>query len=235
MKMFTIDAAIESWRSELIASEGISKEAVAELELHLLDSVCDLESKGLTQEEAFLIAGRRLGNCDSLDREFSSVSPVTVWKRRVFWMLLGYVGLSTLLAVVGIVGYSGAMGAAVLAPKETVPAVSVVSYGLTVILFVVTAILSWRYLLRDSLSRIGAAFGRHPFKASFAAFLLLVSPKILWIVSSMVSIRILSLEEMGALAMHLSVSNIATQTIAILSICCSLAYLGKLLFVARSS
>ena len=59
---FDLERAVESWRQQLSASEGISAGGLDELETHLHDSMEALGAKGLNPEESFLIARRRLGS-----------------------------------------------------------------------------------------------------------------------------------------------------------------------------
>ena len=59
------------------------------MEAHLRDSLAELQSRGLTDEEAFLLAARRLGNPAWLDSEFAKVNRGQVWLNRAVWMLVG--------------------------------------------------------------------------------------------------------------------------------------------------
>jgi hypothetical protein len=51
--------------------------------------VAELQGRGLTEEEAFLLAARRLGNGALLDGEFAKVNRGQVWLNRLLWMLVG--------------------------------------------------------------------------------------------------------------------------------------------------
>lgn len=53
----------------------MSPDDLAELESHLRESTGQLQAHGLNEEEAFLIAVRRLGNERELAREFAKVAP----------------------------------------------------------------------------------------------------------------------------------------------------------------
>lgn len=235
MKEFTINTAVEKWTEGLMASEGISKEAASELEVHLCDAITDLQSSGLTEEESFLIAVRRVGNCESLDREFSSVSQSTVWKRRIFWMLLGFVGFSSLFSLVTTIGYSGAWVAAVLLPYELVPTLSFLWYGMTAIAILIATVFVWRSLLRGNLSGVAVVIGNHPLLTSLAALVLLLVPKIFGMGFSVVSSRILSLQELGLHAMRASYAGAVIHALGLLAICIALAFLARSLRPAKSA
>jgi hypothetical protein len=51
-----------------------------------------LKKSGLSDEESFLIAVRRLGNSSNIGEEFSEIHPSRVWTERVFWMAFGIAG-----------------------------------------------------------------------------------------------------------------------------------------------
>ena len=81
--------ALRRWRDGLSQSPHFREENLAELEGHLRDSVAELEGRGLTEEEAFLLAARRLGNPAGLASEFAKVNRGQVWLNRLLWMLVG--------------------------------------------------------------------------------------------------------------------------------------------------
>jgi hypothetical protein len=86
---FDLNNAICRWRDGLRQSPHFREENLAELEAHLRDSVAELQGRGLTDEESFLLATRRLGNPARLDSEFAKVNRGQVWLHRVLWMLAG--------------------------------------------------------------------------------------------------------------------------------------------------
>jgi hypothetical protein len=86
---FDLNHAIRRWRGGLSQSPHFREENLAELEAHLRDSMAELQSRGLTDEEAFLLAARRLGNPARLDSEFAKVNRGQVWLNHVLWMLVG--------------------------------------------------------------------------------------------------------------------------------------------------
>jgi hypothetical protein len=86
---FELESAVRDWRDRLSQSPQFRAENLNELEAHLRDSIATLYSQRLTDEEAFLIATRRIGCADALEPEFAKVNAREVWLNRLFWMVVG--------------------------------------------------------------------------------------------------------------------------------------------------
>jgi len=86
---FNLNCAIQNWRDELTQSPALRTENLDELESHLRDSITLLQKPGLSTEEAFMVSAKRIGNMDSLQREFGKINAHAVWLDRFFWMLIG--------------------------------------------------------------------------------------------------------------------------------------------------
>ena len=86
---FDLNLAIQSWRENLAQSSALRGENLNELESHLRDSIATLQTAGLSGEEAFAIAGRRIGAAQQLETEFGKVNATSVWLDRLLWMLIG--------------------------------------------------------------------------------------------------------------------------------------------------
>lgn len=86
---FDLTAAFEDWRKQLAAQPGLTADNRRELELHLRDSIAALQQHGLTEEECFWLACRRVGQPQLLGHEFAKVDPAAVWRDRLFWLALG--------------------------------------------------------------------------------------------------------------------------------------------------
>jgi len=86
---FDLNLAIDRWREDLAHSPAFRRENLNELESHLRDSIDRLRTPQLSDEEAFLIATRRLGQTRQLESEFSKWNRNTVWLGRALWMLIG--------------------------------------------------------------------------------------------------------------------------------------------------
>jgi hypothetical protein len=86
---FDLNRAVQQWRENLGDSPALRRENLDELETHLRDSIANLKNRGLAEDEAFLIATRRLGGKALLGREFGKVNSQAVWLNRALWMLVG--------------------------------------------------------------------------------------------------------------------------------------------------
>ena len=67
----TLEEQIAHWRMYLRRRRAIHDPDVEELEGHLRDQVGVLTEAGLSGEEAFLVAVKRMGSLDALSREFA--------------------------------------------------------------------------------------------------------------------------------------------------------------------
>lgn len=78
---FDLEREIEAWRTHLRRSRAISAGDAMELEDHLREQIENLSSDGLSEDEAFLVAVRRMGAIDSLTREFAREHSERLWKQ----------------------------------------------------------------------------------------------------------------------------------------------------------
>lgn len=78
-----LEQQIERWRSYLNRRQAVHTVDVAELEDHLREQVAALTEAGLRTEEAFLVAVKRMGDLDSLSREFAREHSERLWKQLV--------------------------------------------------------------------------------------------------------------------------------------------------------
>ncbi len=78
-----LDERISEWRTYVRRRQAIAARDVDELEDHLRSKVADLVKAGLDEEEAFLIGVKRLGELDTLSREFAREHSERLWKRLV--------------------------------------------------------------------------------------------------------------------------------------------------------
>ncbi len=88
-KQFDLNEAIRQCQQNLAASPAFCADDLEELASHLCVSAQRLKATGLSEEESFLIASRRLGGADKLSSEFSKLNFGLVWQARAFWMLAG--------------------------------------------------------------------------------------------------------------------------------------------------
>jgi len=78
-----LEAEIAEWRAYVERSPAVDQRDVEELEAHLRDQIADLDAAGLTADEAFLIAVKRIGRLDDVSREFAREHSGRLWKQLV--------------------------------------------------------------------------------------------------------------------------------------------------------
>ncbi|MEO5826005.1 MAG: permease prefix domain 1-containing protein [Gemmatimonadales bacterium] len=79
----SLEDQIAQWRSYLNRRQAIHTVDVAELEDHLREQVAGLTDAGLATDEAFLVAVKRMGDLDTLSREFAREHSDRLWKQLV--------------------------------------------------------------------------------------------------------------------------------------------------------
>jgi hypothetical protein len=78
-----LESEIAEWRALVARSPGVGEQDVEELETHLRDQIADLDGAGLTADEAFLIAVKRMGPAAPLAHEFAHENGGRLWKQLV--------------------------------------------------------------------------------------------------------------------------------------------------------
>ena len=78
-----LEQQIHAWRAHLRRSGAISAPDAAELEDHLREQIASLNADGLSDDEAFLVAVKRMGAIDALTREFAQEHSERLWKQLV--------------------------------------------------------------------------------------------------------------------------------------------------------
>ena len=78
-----LEAQIAQWRTWLLRRPAIRPSDVDELEGHLRDQIAALVDAGLTGDEAFLVAVKRMGSLDAVSREFAREHSERLWKQLV--------------------------------------------------------------------------------------------------------------------------------------------------------
>ncbi|MDF1479598.1 permease prefix domain 1-containing protein [Leifsonia sp. H3M29-4] len=107
-----LEARIDQWRVAVLRGRTVDAADADELESHLREQIADLETAGLSDDEAFLIAVRRLGAADRLTAEFArehgdrlwkqlTVAPVEEGPRRQLLVMLGFAAVAAVLIQVG--------------------------------------------------------------------------------------------------------------------------------------
>ena len=83
MTVDTLEHQITGWRTFVARGPALAAGDVEELEEHLREQVSDLQAGGLTEDEAFLIAVKRMGDLDALSQEFAREHSGRLWKQLV--------------------------------------------------------------------------------------------------------------------------------------------------------
>jgi len=83
MNAAALDDQVNLWRSYVARHVAISRDDIDELESHLRMRIDALREKGLDDDEAFLVAVKRLGALDEVSREFAREHSERLWKQLV--------------------------------------------------------------------------------------------------------------------------------------------------------
>ena len=78
-----LELEIAEWRAFVEQGPAVDGRDVEELEDHLRGQIADLTGAGLTADEAFLVAVKRMGRLDELSREFAREHRGRLWKQFV--------------------------------------------------------------------------------------------------------------------------------------------------------
>ena len=111
VSQFDLNASLGFWLERLAQSPHFRNENVAEMEAHVRDSVTRLQSQGLSEEESFLIAIRRVGSIGKLEPEFAKVNRnwlnlvihglILIFFSLVCWFLWGTLKLPAMMSASG--------------------------------------------------------------------------------------------------------------------------------------
>ena len=78
-----LEEHIAQWRTYLLRRQAVQRLDVEELEGHLREQLAALTEAGLSGDEAFLVAVKRMGSLDALSREFARAHSERLWKQLV--------------------------------------------------------------------------------------------------------------------------------------------------------
>ncbi|HTY88200.1 MAG TPA: hypothetical protein VMB80_12100 [Candidatus Acidoferrum sp.] len=179
---FDLNRAIQLWRENLASSPSFCGENLDELAAHLRDSVATLQAHGLSVDEAFLVASRRIGTVSSLESEFAKVNQKSLWLDRGLWILIavqlwkiiGAVSaLAMALAVAAAMGVNELLPSFGLQPISDAPIQWGVSLIASPLVIAILAGLGWRYLAwpREWFSGVFRPLLRRPSTLALVLFL----------------------------------------------------------------
>lgn len=78
-----VEAQFAQWRQYVLRRRELQPSDADELEDHLRGSVDELVAAGLSPDEAFLVAVKRMGSLDDISREFAREHSERLWKQLV--------------------------------------------------------------------------------------------------------------------------------------------------------
>ena len=76
-----VESQIAEWRTYVANAPAVNGHDVDELEDHLRHQIAELNAAGLAEDEAFLVAVKRMGDVDTVSREFAREHSDRLWKQ----------------------------------------------------------------------------------------------------------------------------------------------------------
>jgi hypothetical protein len=77
----SVESQIAEWRTFVARAPSVNGHDVDELEDHLRHQIAELNEAGLADDEAFLVAVKRMGDLDAVSREFAREHSDRLWKQ----------------------------------------------------------------------------------------------------------------------------------------------------------
>jgi hypothetical protein len=112
-----LEERIAEWRQYFRSRQAVHSADVEELEDHLRSQIDTLRQAGLDEDEAFLVAVKRLGDLDSLSREFANEYSERLWKQLVVSSASGVSSPTKQRDAAAAVGLAIAAGVAIKIPE----------------------------------------------------------------------------------------------------------------------
>jgi hypothetical protein len=79
--MESVESQIAAWRTYVSRAPAVNGHDVDELEDHLRHEIAELSTAGLAEDEAFLVAVKRMGDLDAVSREYAREHSGRLWKQ----------------------------------------------------------------------------------------------------------------------------------------------------------
>ncbi|MGE0452157.1 MAG: permease prefix domain 1-containing protein [Vicinamibacteria bacterium] len=168
-----MEQSIAEWRSHLSRRQAIQSVDADELEDHLRSQVAALREAGLNEDEAFLIAVKRVGDLNEVAREFAREYSERLWKKLVLAPGTDEAGGRGNEDALVAVGLAAAAAAAIkipelfgvrMHPDQELPAFYIRNLSLFVLPF-----LAGLFALKRSLAPAGRLWLAAPFVVGAAA------------------------------------------------------------------
>ncbi len=106
--MSQLDRRLQAWSESIQGVGTLTDGDIEELESHIRDSVDHLTRVGLSDDEAMLVALRRIGDPTVLAVEYRKVNPGLAWARRWYWMTAGFLTFTLALGAIRLLSHVGA-------------------------------------------------------------------------------------------------------------------------------
>ncbi len=128
-------ARLKGWRSELKGT-GLTKNDRDELQSHMEDTLEELQAKGLSEDEAWLVASHRVGAITEIKREYKKVheARIPLFNHILFWITLLFFTITIVQISADMISYVTKIGQA--------PGFSV--FSLLILLLIVYGVISNR-------------------------------------------------------------------------------------------
>ena len=222
--MFELNKEIKKWKSSLSSSDTCSRADIDELESHLLDSMDILRAKGLSQEEAFFVAIRRLGSTNALSCEFGKVNEnLRAW-RMVLYAGLGIIFYTMINSLCSIV--SNGMQALLIKFGYEVSYIRYITPVVGIITFLFAVLLGY-FIFKYHRRSIAKFFSSPSGRISLVFLLLLVicAGIVVSHLSSFYAVNQVGASEYGQIAIIGNIFNIALAVLKPMSVVIAVAIL----------
>lgn len=165
---FQLELAIDSYLQQLQSKGNYTQDDIMELKNHLQENADELTKKQLSEEEAFIIAQRRLGKEEELNNEYKKINGTIFYNRDLFVAVLS-IYTYLLFSYLYTISQNGLQYLA-LSTGKNIYLWGIVSYVIQIVI-----VGSFIYLIfnnRKYLNKTGNLFSISP--ANFAAILIIL-------------------------------------------------------------
>ncbi len=200
--MFNVDEHIQQWRRELNNAEVCHSSDLEELEIHLRDEMEGLGDKGLSDQEAFIVASRRLGDRANLVCEFAKVNTHTIFLKRLLWVCIGVLASLLIPKIAATFTQGVALGALKLGMTQSGLYILIPSLQIITLMIGILAIV---YFIKQFSDYATSPTWRIPFKNKLSFFMVLalvdIGILLMPLVLAIVAARYFSVQDFGRIAM----------------------------------
>ena len=215
--MFELEEQIHQWRQLLRQGQTYREEDLSELEDHLRATIGELGDAGLSQEEAFLIACRRLGDAEALTGEYAKVNSERAFQTKLIWMANGLLGCYLCHQLAGILANS-------LILVTVSSGVTGASLGWLSLLFQISSVLLFLWIILRLLKRVWQGLSTLVWpKAGWLALLVGLGFALARGVNTLSCVllaRTMPLNEFGRISLYRGYVEYFGPLAAVLLICC---------------